>query len=111
MGFLTGVLVLNDEVDQLRQNEKLGEDLFHAVCGWHARDRDRFITHIGRHQSRVICQGHADGPQIVMLWQNTAYFFGDPFDKHADSVIDFAIRQLQETKRYREREKAKEAKA
>lgn len=107
MGFLTGVLVLNDEVDQIRDNPKLGEDLFHAVCGWNGRDRDPFITRLGRHTSRVISQGHADYPQIVMLWQNAAYFFGDPFDKHADDeMIDFAIKQLKDIKRFRASKKA-----
>lgn len=109
MGFLTGVLVFNDEVSNLRENPKLGEDLFRAVCGWDTRDRDEYITRIGRHQSRVVCQAHADYPQIVMLWQNSAYFFGDAYDKHADDVIDFAIKHLQDVKRYRERKKKGEA--
>lgn len=102
MGYLTAVMLYNDTLDDLCKDPKLGENLNRAVCGWYSRDRDSYRLQIGRNQSRVVSCGHADYPQIVMLWRNAAYAFNDQFDKHAtDEMIDFAIKELKSIKRHR----------
>jgi hypothetical protein len=109
MGYLTAVMLYNDTLDDLCKDKDLGKHLNSAVCGWYGRDRDPYILEIGRSQSRVVSCGHADYPQIVMLWRNSAYAFSDQFDQHVtDEIIDFAIRELQQVKRSRARRKTEE---
>jgi hypothetical protein len=109
MGYLTAVMLYNDTLHDLCKDPKLGENLNSAVCGWYSRDRDHYRLQIGRNHSRVVSSGHADYPQIIMLWQNTAYAFNDQFDKHAtDEMIDFAIKELKSIKRHRARSQIEE---
>lgn len=79
-----------------------------AVCEHEAalteEEMQQAIRQDEERRSRIVSQGHADYPQIVMLWRNTAYAFSDQFDEHVtDEIIDFAIKELKQIKRYRQR--------
>lgn len=104
MGYLTSVMVYNDMLEEIRNDTEFGQHLWSAVLAWNGRTRSRTRLQIGRHQSCVVSQAHADHPQIVMLWRNSAYAFSDHLDPHVtDEMIDFAIKELKNIKRYRAR--------
>ena len=105
MGFLTTMMIYNDQINEIAKDEDWGSKVYHAVCQFGTRDRKQFAADV--RGGKIVSMGHADHPQIIMAWQNRGYWFGDPLDQTiTDDDIDLAIKVLKDIKRYRARKTA-----
>ena len=77
MGFNTVAVILNDQLSEIAKDAKFGESISQAVSTFGHGKHYGWDAGRASHGAQIISLGHADYPQVCVIYGNTGWSIHD----------------------------------
>jgi len=77
MGFNTVAVILNDQLSEIAKDQKFGDSISQAVSTFGLEKHYGWRAGRASHGAQIISLGHADYPQVCVVYGNTGWSIHD----------------------------------